>query len=138
MHRDTCLEPLTDWLVAHQAACTRGFLWIKVSPTDPLADWVVRLSRWMLNTQAVSSSFIYTVISDRDLDNPVRVCSAKHAQRLLGQEFDLVVFDALSGFNPDALAQVTGTVKGGGLFVLITADPASDAFFDDPERAQQC
>jgi tRNA(Met) cytidine acetyltransferase len=136
MHRDTCLEPLTDWLEAHQAACTRGFLWIKVSPTDPLADWVVRLSRWMLNSQAVSPLLIYTVISDRDLDNPERVCSAKHAQRLLGLEFDLVVFDALSGFNPDALAQVTGTVKGGGVFVLITTDPASDAFFDDPEKAR--
>jgi hypothetical protein len=81
MHRDTCLEPLTDWLVAHQAACTRGFLWIKVSPTDPIVDWVVRLSRWMLNAQDVSSSFIYTVISDRELDNPDVVCSDKKRNR---------------------------------------------------------
>jgi tRNA(Met) cytidine acetyltransferase len=42
------------------------------------------------------------------------------ALRLLGSELDALVFDAWSGFDPDAFGALTGSIKGGGLLVLLT------------------
>nr|WP_255537678.1 GNAT family N-acetyltransferase [Motiliproteus sp. SC1-56] len=44
---------------------------------------------------------------------------AAQATRYLGAEFDLLVFDALDQIDPDALAATTGTLRGGGLMVLL-------------------
>lgn len=61
---------------------------------------------------------------------------AAKARTRLGSEQDLVIFDAVSsdaGFDPDAFGAVAGTVRAGGLLVLLTpraweADkPAPDA-----------
>jgi tRNA(Met) cytidine acetyltransferase len=63
------------------------------------------------------------------------VIDARQAVALLGQERDAVIFDAHCGFDPDAFGAVSGTVRGGGLFVLLTppldrwedfADPAAE------------
>ncbi len=45
--------------------------------------------------------------------------SSDKARSTLGQEFDVVVFDAHGGFNADAFGMVAGTVCGGGLLVLL-------------------
>ena len=42
------------------------------------------------------------------------------ARRVLGQEFSALVFDAFSGFDPDAFGAVSGTVCGGGVLMLLT------------------
>ncbi|KLU19052.1 hypothetical protein ABE79_07485, partial [Proteus mirabilis] len=42
----------------------------------------------------------------------------EHAIRLLGREFLHAVFDANEGFNTDALAMLTGTLKAGSLLIL--------------------
>lgn len=42
----------------------------------------------------------------------------EHAIRLLGREFLHAVFDANEGFNADALAMLTGTLKAGSLLIL--------------------
>ncbi|SEA47107.1 tRNA(Met) cytidine acetyltransferase [Thiothrix caldifontis] len=57
----------------------------------------------------------------------------KKAHTLLGQECDALVFDAHSGFDVNAFAAVSGTLRGGGtLFLLI---PPLDAWaaFPDPD-----
>ncbi len=41
-------------------------------------------------------------------------------RRLLGTECDILVFDALDDFNPDALGACSGTLRGGGLLLLLT------------------
>jgi tRNA(Met) cytidine acetyltransferase len=61
----------------------------------------------------------------------------EHNHQLLGQEYSTVVFDVNSGLMPDKLATMAGTVKAGGLLVLLmpsferyikTADPAFARF----------
>jgi len=52
-------------------------------------------------------------------DEPPALPAAK-ARTRLGQEHELVVFDATAGFDPDALGALGGTLTAGGLLVLIT------------------
>jgi len=61
---------------------------------------------------------------------------ARQARSRLGGEHDLVIVDALSpgaGFDPDAFGALAGTVRAGGLLVLLTPEawrdvsPAPDA-----------
>ena len=47
------------------------------------------------------------------------------ARRELGSEYDALVFDTHSGFSADLLAAATGTVRGGGLCLLLTAPLAT-------------
>jgi len=43
----------------------------------------------------------------------------RSALALLGQDLDLLVFDAHSGFDPDGFGAATGAIRGGGLLVLL-------------------
>ncbi|MEJ2622140.1 MAG: GNAT family N-acetyltransferase [Candidatus Thiodiazotropha sp.] len=51
----------------------------------------------------------------------------------MGRESGLLVYNAFSGFDPDAFGAVSGTLTGGGLLLLLT--PALDQWpdFTDPE-----
>ncbi len=51
---------------------------------------------------------------------------------ILGREYDLVVFDAHAGFDPDALGAVAGTLCAGGVLVLLTPPLALWPGFADP------
>lgn len=55
------------------------------------------------------------------------------AQRCLGQSLSLVVFDTWSGFNPNSLGQVSGTLVGGGVMLLLCPDLDQWLAYDDPE-----
>jgi tRNA(Met) cytidine acetyltransferase len=57
-----------------------------------------------------------------------------HATRYLGREFDVLVFDAHSGLDPDAFAAIAGTLAGGGLLLLLVPRLASWPSAPDPER----
>lgn len=57
---------------------------------------------------------------------------AKKAQTLLGQETDAVVFDAHSGLDVNALAVISGTLRGGGTLFLLTPPLAEWPTFPDP------
>jgi len=58
------------------------------------------------------------------------------ARDLLGRETDHVVFDAYAGFNPDAFGAIAGTLRAGGLLLLLT--PTFDEWpcYLDPEYAR--
>ncbi len=62
--------------------------------------------------------------------------SAGQVGRFLGRELEAVVFDAHSGFDVDAFGLISGTVRGGGLFILLTPPQAQWAAFPDPEHAR--
>jgi len=76
-------------------------------------------------------------VFSRALNTQLNLCrqqiTNKECQRLLGQEVDTLVYDAFSGFNPDSLSLISGTLVAGGVFVLVT--PAADqwAQWNDPE-----
>ncbi|MBL1276824.1 MAG: tRNA(Met) cytidine acetyltransferase [Ectothiorhodospiraceae bacterium] len=64
------------------------------------------------------------------------ILNAKQALGLLGQEHEVIVFDAHAGFDADAFGAVSGTIVSGGLLVLLCppldewpgfADPAAQS-----------
>jgi tRNA(Met) cytidine acetyltransferase len=57
----------------------------------------------------------------------------KKAHTLLGQECDALVFDAHSGFDVNAFAAVSGTLRGGGTLFLLTPPLDEWAAFPDPD-----
>jgi tRNA(Met) cytidine acetyltransferase len=58
------------------------------------------------------------------------------AQQLLGGECDLLTIDAWSGFDADALAAAAGTLRGGGLMLLLAPPLAHWQRWVDPEVAR--
>ncbi len=65
---------------------------------------------------------------------PYSAVAPHEVQRRLGTETDAVVFDAYSGFNPNAFGQSVGTVRGGGLMFLLTPVAQDWRHFADPEH----
>ncbi len=63
----------------------------------------------------------------------VNALTNEQAKKVLGQEFSAVVVDAWSGFNPDVLGAVSGTVHGGGVVVLLVPNLSEWPLFNDPE-----
>lgn len=58
------------------------------------------------------------------------------AFRLMGREFDALVFDAWSGFDPNAFGALTGCLRAGGLLLLLTPPLDDWASFADPQHAR--
>ncbi|ATL93854.1 tRNA cytosine(34) acetyltransferase TmcA [Aeromonas sp. CU5] len=59
--------------------------------------------------------------------------AAKALQRL-GQECDTLVFNAFSGFHSDAFGALAGTLRAGGLLLLLTPPRAQWPAWPDPDR----
>ena len=59
--------------------------------------------------------------------------SAKQCHKYLGFEHQTIVFDGYSGFNPDALAQISGTLTAAGVLILVTPDVGHWQEWVDPE-----
>lgn len=58
---------------------------------------------------------------------------ATQAVKTLGSEHQLIVFDAWSGFHPDAFCALMGTLVGGGVLVLLTPPLPQWQHFADPD-----
>lgn len=56
----------------------------------------------------------------RDPDK--QIISQSQANQFLGQEVDVLVFDASQQFRPDSLGAALGTLRGGGIFFLLLPD----------------
>jgi len=75
-----------------------------------------------------------TVIDQAVLSTFCRVhTSVKQCHKYLGSEHQTIVFDGYSGFNPDALAQISGTLTAGGVLILVTPDVQHWQEWADPE-----
>jgi tRNA(Met) cytidine acetyltransferase len=59
---------------------------------------------------------------------------ARRYHQVLGTEVAALVFDAHDGFDPDAFGAATGTLRGGGLLLLLTPPLDDWPAFGDPER----
>lgn len=68
-------------------------------------------------------------------DGPVECAPQKsqHTMPWLGQEYPLVVVNGFSGVSPEILGAVGGTVRAGGLLVLLMPPAADWAAFPDPD-----
>ena len=58
------------------------------------------------------------------------------ASRFLGQEFNAVVYDLHAGFDPDAFGAIAGTIRDGGVLVLLAPPLEGWEGFDDPGYAR--
>ncbi|MBQ4878596.1 GNAT family N-acetyltransferase [Pseudoalteromonas luteoviolacea] len=56
----------------------------------------------------------------------------QHLHQILGQEFDFVLYDGYSGIVPNKLAACTGTVRSGGLLVLLLPELSNLVSWCDP------
>jgi tRNA(Met) cytidine acetyltransferase len=94
--------------------------WCLAAARTVLAAWPRRETLW---------------VGDRTPAGVKRVLVGQ-ARAVLGRETDAVVFDTYAGFDPDAFGAIAGSVRGGGLLLLLT--PALDAWpaFADPELAR--
>lgn len=90
----------------------------------------VRLASLLLSLFAYKDVAWY---SDKVPDGR-RDCHAAAAFSLLGKEIDALVFDAWSGFDPDAFGALTGSLRAGGLLILLVPDLTSWPAYDDPEK----
>lgn len=52
--------------------------------------------------------------------------------QVLGREHTVVIFDAFSGFNPDAFAAIAGTITAGGSLILLCPQLEQWHQFNDP------
>lgn len=69
-------------------------------------------------------------------DWPVR-CQNSTYRTQLGLEFDYLVYDVFSGLRANALIALSGTVKSGGLMILLAPDLESWPSFVDPDKQQR-
>ena len=68
-----------------------------------------------------------------DAPASVRSLSLRRARESLGGESDRVVFNALSGFDPDALGAVAGLPRAGGCLILLAPPLVEWPDREDPE-----
>jgi len=61
---------------------------------------------------------------------------SSRVRQWLGREVSAVVFDAHSGFDPDAFGAVSGMIRAGGWLLLLTPPLSTWHRFDDPEHAR--
>ena len=101
------------------------------------AEWCRKITHQVLALPELSRAT--WVSSDGSTDG--EVVDARSVKGLLGQERDAVIFDAHSGFDPDAFGAVSGVIRGGGLLILLcpplskweyAADPASERIAISP------
>lgn len=77
-------------------------------------DWGARVAEALIETLTPSRPIW---ISDAERSDAI---APAKAQQLLGGECDLLVFDAWNGLDADALGAAAGTLRGGGLLLLLT------------------
>jgi tRNA(Met) cytidine acetyltransferase len=68
--------------------------------------------------------------------NGIECIPAAAAAQWLGRELDLLVYDAWSGFDVDAFGAISGTLRGGGLLLLLTPPLEQWPDFNDPNNAR--
>ena len=117
------LSALLDQLHAQAEAC--GHRRCLVLGGDPA--WI------RAQLLAVERRAHWCWVGDGAIDGIERQVPMRQAAGLLGQDNSVVVFDAYSGFHPDAFGAVSGTVRGGGVLILLA--PPLDQWPDyaDPD-----
>ncbi|MBK1720459.1 tRNA(Met) cytidine acetyltransferase TmcA [Thiocystis violacea] len=93
------------------------------------ADWTAAGARRLTATLPENLEAVW--LTERPLVARTRPLRA--ATSLLGQDLDLLVYDAHGGLDPDGFGAATGAIRGGGLLVLLTPDAARWPYRPDPQ-----
>ncbi|MCK0745510.1 tRNA(Met) cytidine acetyltransferase TmcA [Chromohalobacter nigrandesensis] len=106
------------WLYALVDACRerrhRGVIWIPASPETARAR---ALSLWRARTWHAPLWVGQTAPGDT-----IDALAPRQARTRLGREHDLIIIDAGAepGFDPDAFGALSGTLRAGGVLVILT------------------
>ena len=65
---------------------------------------------------------------------PATQVAVEQGHTLLGGEWQGIIYDAYAGFNPDAFGAASGTLRAGGLLLLLTPPLAEWGDYADPQR----
>ncbi len=95
-------------------------------------DWCIESVELLGQALDLSHSIIVT-------ENELNVSMATtvpvdKATHFLGHEFNHAIINCHDGIDPNVLGAISGTVRGGGLFILLVPDPEKLPTFDDPEK----
>ena len=97
-------------------------------------SWVESLACKVLNKLGSESALWLTDQPiTTGLSAHVDFTPAKKAIRHLGCERDFIVMDAYAGLHPDGFGAISGTLKAGGLFILLTPPLEQWSSYDDPD-----
>ncbi|WP_421202354.1 tRNA(Met) cytidine acetyltransferase TmcA [Aeromonas enteropelogenes] len=100
----------------------RRLIWLEGEQTDCIA-----------RADALLGEAVFWLGEGPACHNPLP--AAKALQRL-GQECDTLVLNAFSGFHPDAFGALAGTLRAGGLLLLLTPPRAQWPGYPDPDRVR--
>ena len=92
-------------------------------------DWCQSMAMLSLSSLTVTESIWVGDLTQDD----VTTIKANKAHQWLGRELDLLVFDAHCGFDVDAFGALSGTLRGGGLLILLVPELEQWPAFNDPE-----
>ncbi len=97
-------------------------------------DWTAAAARAALAAIGETPAPATVWLTDRDLWGtapPPGALPLDSGTRLIGTECALLVYDAWSGFDPDGFGAASGTLRGGGLLLLLV--PPLDAWPELPD-----
>jgi len=135
------LNQLIHLLTQNKQRC---LLWVKgeqrwahsqiqswLSQTEPQLQTV-----WFGETDTSKSSD--NVQCKSRTQNQITDVRIKQYKKMLGQESDVLVYDAYAGLNPDALGALVGTIKQGGVCIVISPNIPQWLEYVDPEYSRLC
>ena len=85
-----------------------------------------------------SDNVLHKSHTQNHTQNQITDVRIKQYKKMLGQESDVLVYDAYAGLNPDALGALVGTIKQGGVCILISPDVPNWLEYVDPEYNRLC
>ena len=99
-----------------------------------MTDWLCPTAgRWIGDARPAPGPWSQRVDEDRPA---LSLLDHRQAASLLGGEADLLIYDAFTGLDPDAVGAAVGTLRGGGVLMLLTPPLRDWAWLPDPLAAR--
>lgn len=126
---DDDVNVLRQWRQTLKTARHRGLLWL-CGPAE-----AARARAGAVLEALALTDVLWVAAPEADpVKAPFEPLMMKKARTRLGTEQGALVFDAFNGFDPDALGALAGTVRAGGLLILLTPENWGGA--PDPDYAR--
>jgi len=95
-------------------------------------DWCINTVDFISSTLDLSHAI---VVSSRDIPLSFSTnITIDKAVNHLGHEYNHAIINCHDGIDPNALGALSGTIRGGGLFILLLPEIDRIPTFDDPEK----